>query len=121
MKRLESVLRQFPHGIRIVELAEKLGISRSYAYDLLNSLELQGKAHYERGIAYPGKSQKGSKKLSNEKKISKHLSKEEREYLERRAKFYENVEWIASQWDVFEPLKEYADISRKVRKELGLE
>ena len=61
MRRLENVLRQFPKGIRIVELANKVGISRSYAYDLLNSLQLQGKAYYENGIAYPGKSRKPSK------------------------------------------------------------
>jgi len=53
--RVDKCLRQFPQGIRISDLAEKSGVSRTYVYGLLNTLDYQGKAHYERGVAYPGK------------------------------------------------------------------
>jgi len=53
--KCDKLLRQFPNGIRISILAQKLEVTRSTVYDYLNSLELKGKAHYEKGIAYPKK------------------------------------------------------------------
>lgn len=47
-----AVLRQFPHGIRIVDLTRKVGVKRTTVYGLLNTLDRKGKAFYERGTAY---------------------------------------------------------------------
>jgi len=54
LKELERLLQQNLHGIKITKAAKKLGVNRSTVYKYLYSLDLQGKAHYERGIAYPG-------------------------------------------------------------------
>ena len=67
--KLEKLLQQNLHGIKIVNIAEKLDVDRSTVYKYLNSFDLQGKAHYERGIAYPGPSIEN--KSSSEKKSSR--------------------------------------------------
>jgi len=55
LDKLEKLLQQNRHGIKITEVAKKLNVDRSTVYKYLYSLDLQGKAHYERGIAYPSK------------------------------------------------------------------
>ena len=52
LDKLEKLLRQFPHGARAAELAEKMGVSRSSIYDYLNSLVARGKARNENGLWY---------------------------------------------------------------------
>lgn len=49
----DRLLRQFPHGIRAAEFADKLGVQRQSAYDYLNSLDVRGKAWNEHGLWYP--------------------------------------------------------------------
>ena len=51
--KISSLLRQNPKGLRIDKIATKLKIDRSTVYRNLESLELRGKAHYARGVAYP--------------------------------------------------------------------
>ncbi len=55
LDKLDKLLRQNPHGIRIRDIVTRLGISRSTVYNHLNHLDLKGKAYYERGTAYPKK------------------------------------------------------------------
>jgi DNA-binding FadR family transcriptional regulator len=52
LDKLEKLLRQFPHGARAAELAEKMRVSRSAVYDYLNGLEARGKARNEHGLWY---------------------------------------------------------------------
>jgi len=52
LDKVDRLLRQIPSGIRAVEVAKKLGISRSGAYDYLNTLEARGKARNEHGLWY---------------------------------------------------------------------
>ncbi len=66
LDKLDRLLRQNPHGVRITDLAGKLGISRSTVYDYLNTLDLRGKAYYERGIAYPKRPSAKTESKSNE-------------------------------------------------------
>ena len=65
LDKLDKLLQQNPHGIRIINIAKKLDVDRSTVYRYLESKDLQGKARYERGTAYPGKP-----KLSTEQKPS---------------------------------------------------
>lgn len=76
--KLDSLLRQFPHGIRIAEAAGKLGISRTYVYSLLETLKLQGKAYYENGIAYPGKPKISTEQKPSEANPYSYLNEKER-------------------------------------------
>jgi len=46
---------------------------------------------------------------------------EERQRREVLARFYAHAEFAAKKWPMFESLKEYADILKKHRQELGLE
>jgi hypothetical protein len=46
---------------------------------------------------------------------------EERQKRELLARFYAHAEFAAKKWPEFESLKEYADILKKHRRELGLE
>jgi DNA-binding NtrC family response regulator len=48
-----KVLLQFPRGIRAAQFARKLGIHRTAAYDILNSLELKDWARNEHGLWFP--------------------------------------------------------------------
>ena len=48
-----KVLLQFPRGVRAAQFARKLGIHRTAAYDILNSLELKEQARNERGLWFP--------------------------------------------------------------------
>lgn len=61
LDKLDSLLRQNPHGIRITDAARKLNVERSTVYDYLRTLDLKGLAHYEKGIAYPGTLEKNTK------------------------------------------------------------
>jgi len=93
-------------------------LSKSKIYDCLKELENIGIVEHKR----PYYSLKGlDKPKPSEKKLRENISREMREYLERRAEFYEHAEWLAEISEVYKPLKDFADISRKVRKELGLE
>ena len=51
-ERILALLQQNRMPIQISKIAEKLGIDQGTVYRHLRSLDLQGKAHYERGIAY---------------------------------------------------------------------
>lgn len=60
LDKADTLLRQFPKGIRIRVFAAKLGTiirgepyARQTGYDYLNSLVLRGKARFDKGIAYP--------------------------------------------------------------------
>lgn len=75
LDKLEVLLVQFPKGIHVNDVAEKLGWSRSKVYDYLNTLKLKRKAYYENGYAYPSKpSEKG---LFNELAEDLGLTKEQ--------------------------------------------
>jgi hypothetical protein len=54
MKKLDkcyNVIRQSPHGKKAAEVAKELGMSaRNSAYDLLGTLELQGKIRSDHGL-----------------------------------------------------------------------
>ena len=66
LDKLERLLQQNLHGITITDCARKLGVHRTTVYKYLYTLDLQGKAYYERGIAYPGKrSTESEEKLSS--------------------------------------------------------
>jgi len=69
--KLVKLLRQSRNGIRINDLAKKLGIHRSTVYDYLNSLVFQELAYYEKGIAYPKKLSAEEVKLSSKIDIHK--------------------------------------------------
>ena len=75
--KLEKLLRQNRHGIRIVDASRKLGLHRSTIYKYLNSLDLKGLAYFEKGIAYPKKPTK--EKSANVTKLGFF------DYLDRRA------------------------------------
>jgi hypothetical protein len=49
------------------------------------------------------------------------LSKNEKEAQEKRAENYQRSEWYAENFPSLEPLKDFTDIQKKVRKEMGLE
>lgn len=51
----------------------------------------------------------------------KSLSKQERKERERMGEFYADAEFMAKAFPELQPLKDFADILRKKRKELGLE
>jgi hypothetical protein len=53
--KLQRLLQQNRHGIRIVDASRKLDLHRSTIYKYLNSLELRGQGYFERGIPYPEK------------------------------------------------------------------
>ena len=118
MKKLEKVLRQFPHGIRIAVLAGKVGISRSYAYDLLQSLELQGKAYYEDGIAYPErKTQKKEEVAPSILEIKRKIDAELKQCAERHITLV-GLEWLANQvGECPERIKEFA---YRIAKKYGI-
>ena len=92
--RVDKCLRQFPQGKRIPDLAKKCGVSRTYMYDLLNTLDYQGKAHYERGVAYPGKDKEKPEAPK-------------REDQERRGEASEIAQGMASLFPFFKPLKDF--------------
>ena len=60
LDRVVRILRQFPHGIRIIDLAEKVGVKRTTIYGYLKSLEMRGETSFQRGTAYPSKPESGS-------------------------------------------------------------
>ena len=53
LDKVANEIQHFPKGKKISELAEKLGMHRSTLYDYINTLELMGRAYYQRGTAYP--------------------------------------------------------------------
>ena len=53
LEKADKLLQQFPRGIRASEFARALGIQRTAAYDLLNSLAARGKAESRDGLWYP--------------------------------------------------------------------
>ena len=53
LDKADKLLRQFPHGIRAVDVARKLNIHRTQSYDYLSSLEARDKAYSEHGLWFP--------------------------------------------------------------------
>jgi predicted ArsR family transcriptional regulator len=52
-EKILSLLQENRKGISIENVVERLKIDRSTVYRHLESLDLQGKARYEKGVAYP--------------------------------------------------------------------
>jgi len=61
LDKVQRVLRQSPQGKKISDLAKKLGKKRSTVYGYLNTLELRGKAYFQRGTAYLEKPASGKR------------------------------------------------------------
>ncbi|MGD0978909.1 MAG: hypothetical protein ABR962_07175 [Candidatus Bathyarchaeia archaeon] len=53
LDKAAGILRQNPHGIKVAYFATKLHMARSSAYDIMETLDLQGKGYLERGTCYP--------------------------------------------------------------------
>ena len=70
LDKLDSLLRQNLTGIRIVDLARKLGVDRSTVYSWLQSLYHQGRAYYEKGTAYPGSRSTEEKDFSKPSRLN---------------------------------------------------
>ena len=115
-----KLLRQFPSGIKITELAEKRRVERSTIYDHLNSLELRGLAYYERGTAYPQKpeSSKEEKADSTHRSsffdwLDRRAERKRKKEMETRAEVHRDVKWLAKYFPTMEPLKNLFDIERE--------
>lgn len=94
LDKVERVLRQFLHGLRITDLAKKIETKRPTVYGYLNTLELEGRAYYQRGIAYPERPSSSSGKLSLSKEDLKDmrslLSEARNSYFKPQVRIREN-------------------------------
>jgi DeoR/GlpR family transcriptional regulator of sugar metabolism len=127
LDKLEKLLQQNLHGIKITDVAKKLNVDRSTVYKYLYSLDLQGKAHYERGIAYPGKpsTEKPSKfgffellDKRAERKRQEQKEEEKRQLLES-IHFRELLAEVGGEeWAI---MKKIAEKDREILKELDRE
>ena len=119
LDKVDKLLRQFPHGARAVELARKMGVSRSAVYDYLNSLEARGKAYSEHGLWYPKKpDQNGSETQdrSAETEFSADKNRIKEDYVNNRIeqaykrtiilvnKSKVSKEWLKKNWHLFKSL-----------------
>jgi len=78
LDKVDKLLRQFPHGVRAIELAEKLGLSRSAVYDYLNGLETRGKCSNEHGLWYSQASTRASSEKEEQSKEAAFLAEKSR-------------------------------------------
>ena len=110
------------------QVASKLGKSDRQAYRLIKSAEDEKEI---RKIILPDRTTvyglpnwplgNISKSGRDRGPQTRPLSKAEREERERLSEFYATSEFVAEAFPEFEPLKRYAEIHRRIRKELGLE
>jgi transposase len=100
LDKIQAILRQNPHGIRITDLAKKLNVKRSTIYDYLNSVELKGKAYFQRGVAYPERplparpSDRHGEPASLADKAFLQLEDEKRKFDEEKEKLDEEKERV---------------------------
>ena len=138
VEKADKLLRQFPKGITASEFAKELGkqirkepYRRQTGYDQLNSLVLRGKAEKKGSLFYPKIAQ--SEKSSTEKPSKfgffewvKNRSEQKRVREEQQRKLllaqrHTYLELIAKCNPQAQACKEWVEIEKKNRKELGLE
>jgi len=123
LSKAEGLLLQFPHGIKAVDFARKLGVHRTQAYDYLNSLEVRGKARNERGLWFPA-DKKVKSKLGLFGWLEQRAERKKREELELRARMAARRELIDNV-DKLPANKssqlQYEEYLHKHRKRYGLE
>ena len=119
--KISSLLRQNPKGLRIDKIATKLKIDRSTVYRNLESLELRGKAHYARGVAYPESGESGKEHSSSVGWFERRKERKEKNEKESHAEAYAECKFLGEAFPTMKPLQDFAENVRKARKDLGLE
>ena len=122
LRKAEKLLQHFPHGITAIDFAQKFGVHRTQAYEYLNSLILQKKAHQEGSSFFPKDKKESSRDLGFfgwlERRAERKRLERERKILDLEVEGYALREEILMDEDKYnsEAPEEPAKRRQKYRK-----